>query len=448
MNACRSVLRYLLALLCANLGSLGVAQDEIFERPIYYGTKPSRDAVAILAQQLEAGTTKLEWQEGQGWLPSLLKQLDVAPASQVMVFSKTSLQIKHISPENPRAIFFNDDVYIGFVPGGGLIELSAVDPEQGALFYSIQQSSLSPKIERDQTQCLSCHANAKTKNVPGYLVRSVFTGRDGQPIYSLGTTTTDHTTPFVERFGGWYVTGQHGSIRHRGNALASLEKEPPLDIDEGANLQELPQRFSTIHYPASTSDIVSLLVLEHQTQGHNFITAANYETRRAEDYQQLMNEALGRKSNFVSDSTVRRIDKVAMQLAEYFLFKGEASFASPISGDQGFQTAFAGEGILNSHDRSLRQFDLQSRLFKYPCSYLIESEAFAALPNNVRLLTLQKIAEVLANAQRKSLDTAQRLVAADYPHLTADVAAKTEQLLCELNAEFRDIVNAASKSNN
>jgi hypothetical protein len=284
------------------------AQFDFEQAPIKYSKTESNDAVAKLISQLESGETSLTWNDQQGWLPSLLEKLEVPSLSQTLVFSKTSLQIRHIRPRSPRAIYFNDVTYLGWVPTAEFIEVSSVDDHLGAVFYTIRQRKTDrPEITRDHTSCLSCHGTAKTKHVPGYLVRSVFPSDNGQPHYSMGSTTTDQETPFSERFGGWYLTGDLGKTKHRGNKFADRDSEEPFDWQQHANIETAGELFDSKRYLETTSDVVALMVLEHQTQMHNLITRAAYETRQTIHYQQVMNRVLDRESSHESESTVRRI---------------------------------------------------------------------------------------------------------------------------------------------
>ena len=371
-----------------------------FERsPISYRTASSNDAIAQLIKKIGNGKVKLEWDDTHGWLPSLLDSLKVSPDSQTLVFSKTSLQARHISPRNPRALYFSDDVYVGAVPGGDLIELAAIDNQLGPVFYSIDQKPLKdnklPQINRDQTQCLTCHATTKTQNVPGFLVRSVYASGSGHPHYGLGTQTTDHTTAFKNRFGGWYVTGQHGSMRHRGNQIARNDPRDPLDYDAGANLSDLPDKVDPKNYLRDTSDLVALMLLEYQSQMHNALTAANYETRKAYEQQAIMNEALGRPEDFKSDSTKRRIKAAGEKVLELIFFADEFELESPVKGSSSFAEHFEKQGPKDSQGRTLRQFDLKTRLFKYRCSFYVYSDSFDALPKPMLDYVENRICEIL-----------------------------------------------------
>lgn len=380
-----------------------LAQLEFDQPPISYSSTPSRDSIARLAEGLQSGSTTLAWDPSQGWLPALLNVLEVPRSSQTLVFSKTSLQIRHISPTNPRALYFSDTVYLGWVPGGDLIELSAVDDLQGPIFYTLRQARVDrPEIRRDESQCLTCHATSKTLNVPGYLVRSVFPGADGHPIFSLGTTTTSPATAFKDRFGGWYVTGAHGDLRHRGNGLARNIPERPLDCEAGANLNAVPDAARIERYLEPTSDIVALMVLEHQSQLHNLLTRVHYETRQALEYQATLNRALDRPAEFRSESTQRRIQAAVEQLLRGLLFSEEYQLTSPVVGNSKFQSEFESLGPWDGHGRSLRQFDLTRRMFRYPCSYLIYSAAFDSLPSEAMRQVRQRFMEILEGHDRST----------------------------------------------
>ena len=358
------------------------AQDDFDNEPINYRDCTPTDAVYRLAQELESGSKTLEWDEQHGWLPALLDELEVPQSSQTLVFSKTSLQIRKISASRPRALYFSDDVYLGWVQNGDFVELAAVDDTQGAMFYKMRQQEASTEIVRDRGECLACHATRRTQSVPGFLVRSVFPAADGQPVFRLGTTTTDHSTPLKDRFGGWYVTGGHGDMRHRGNAVLEAGEET-LDVDAMANLTELPRRVNAGRYLRPSSDIVALMVLEHQSQMHNWITKASYRTRQALHQQRSMNRILERDEDYLSESTVRRINSVTEDLLRHLLFCDEAKLTSPITGDQEFAAQFVSRGPKDSDGRSLRDFDLQERMFRYPCSYLIYSPSVRELPTAV-----------------------------------------------------------------
>jgi len=215
-------------------------QLDIEKPPIDYLRSKPNDAISRLQARLKSGEVTLEREPHFGYLRSVLKTLDVPESSQVLVFSKTSLQIKYISPRSPRSIYFNDDVYIGWVQGGN-IEVSAADPRLGANFYLFDQDELvRPRFDRQTFECLQCHGSMLTRGVPGHMVRSVFTAPDGHQVAGAGSFLTDHDSPFSERWGGWYVTGDHGSLRHLGNLYVRRSDDPKrLDLEAGANARDL-----------------------------------------------------------------------------------------------------------------------------------------------------------------------------------------------------------------
>lgn len=380
------------------------AQMDFEKPPINYGSVESQDGVAGLVKRINSGEVSLEYDRKFGWLPSLLKELDIHPESQVLVFSKTSLQLHRIGPRQPRAIYFNDDIYIGYCQNGDVLEIGATDPQLGAVFYTIDQLEPQATILADRGQCLTCHATNRTHGVPGYLVRSVYPDIQGRPRTGTRSMVTDHTSDFEQRFGGWYVTGQHGRLRHLGNVMANDRSDPEkMDRESGANLTDLSAFFNARPYLSPHSDIVALLLLEHQSQMHNLLARASMESRCAYYHDQGINEALGRPKDTVSESTQRRMSRAADDLLKYMLFADEQPLDSPIEGNTEFAERFQARGTqfgqVDSKGRSLRDLDLQTRLFKYPCSYLIYSDAFRRLPQPMLDLVRQRLEEILTAEQ-------------------------------------------------
>lgn len=377
------------------------AQVDYEKAPISYGQAQPTDRVAQLAAAVEAGTVQLEYSKEHGWLPSLLKELDISVESQLLVFSKTSLQLHKISPRTPRALYFNDDIYVGWCQRGDLVEIAATDSQLGAVFYTVDQKpGARPEIRRDRGGCLTCHATYRTQGVPGFLVRSIYSDSNGRPRSGTRTFVTDHTTEFEKRFGGWYVSGEHGDMLHMGNIIARDRLDPEtLDRQQGANCKDLSTLCRTSPYLTEHSDLVALMVLEHQSQMHNLIARANFETRIATHYDRGINEALGRPLDTVSPSTGRRIASAGEKLVRYMLFADELELENPVSGTsqfvEQFQTLDHDTSREDSQGRSLRQFDLKRRMFKYPCSYLIYTPAFDALPEPMAVYVRQRLTEIL-----------------------------------------------------
>ena len=240
--------------------------------------------------------------------------------------------------------------------------------------------------------------------MPGHIVRSVFPDERGYPIAQLGSRVIGHTNPLKERWGGWFVTGTHGKEQHLGNQLFTerdqLEK---LDLNLGANITSLEKKVNLIGYLSSHSDIVALMLLEHQTQMHNLLTRLQYETKLALHHNEAMNEALQRPKGDLSDSTKRRINNAVDEALKYLLFVEEVKLTAPIAGTSNFAAEFSTQGVKDKQGRSLRDFDLQQRMFRYPCSYLIYSEAFDALPKPALDLLYRKLWLVLTGqAQEKA----------------------------------------------
>jgi hypothetical protein len=348
---------------------------------IAYERAPVSDPVAQLNARLRAGEVTLESRGQTGYLESLLTALHIPVESQVLVFSKTSFQAPRINPKNPRAIFFNDTVSVGWVRGGPVLELIAQDPTRGAIFYTLEQTQTGvPRFERNDA-CISCHTSDATQNVPGPFIGSVFPGVDGITMYGPAYTT-DHRSPFELRWGGWYVTGTHQASRHMGNAVATDPSDLAAMITPATvHVTSLEGRFDMTGYISRHSDIVALLVLEHQAQMLNLITRIGWEERAG------------------AVEAGRTLDQAAAQLVDYLLFIDEAPLPGPVAGTTPFAAGFNASARRDSRGRSLRDLDLQRRLLKYPCSYLIYSEPFDAMPAAAKSAVYARLWEVLSGRE-------------------------------------------------
>ncbi len=376
-----------------------VGADNEFDRPpISYSATSPDNRVSALQRKIDAGRFTLKHDDQQGYLASVLRGLDVPVESQVLVFSKTSMQIRHISPRTPRAIYFNDDVYVGFCRSGEVLEISVADPQLGTVFYTMfQEQTEEPKFERRGGHCLVCHSSSRTGGVPGHVMRSLYVDSHGTPIMSAASRRVDDATPMEKRWGGWYVTGTHGSQTHLGNLfVAGRRVFEPVDNANGQNVQELDSRFEVGSYLSPHSDIVALMVLEHQILVHNLLTRTSFETRQALAKQESMNVKLGNPPDTRLESTTRRIQSVCEDLVEALLFVGEEKLAEPIVGTSGFTHTFPESGPRDRSGRSLRNLDLKTRLARYPCSYLVHSHAFNELPNEAKEYVWRRLWEVLS----------------------------------------------------
>jgi hypothetical protein len=365
------------------------------EEPIGYRAE-AKDPVALLQKRIGKGEAQLVWEPKHGYLKSVLANLNIPVDSQTLVFSKTSFQYKKISPAFPRALYFNDDVYIGQVHDGKVIEVVSFDPMQGAMFYILDEHQAEhPVFERAELDCTQCHVAAGTRNVPGVLLRSIYPTRTGTQAQPTQSFTTGQESPLVERWGGWYVTGTYGAQRHMGNVFVEDKDNPDqLDRDAGANLTDLSNKFDTSLVLSPKSDVVAHLVLGHQTQMHNLITLTNYQTRIALHKAGL---AADTKASGIPPAVRAQYEKPAEQLVEYLLFANEAPLTDAVHGDSGFAGEFASRGPRDPKGRSLRDFDLRTRIFKYPCSYLIYNEAFDSLPVQARDYVYHRLFEILTS---------------------------------------------------
>lgn len=392
---------------------------------------PPADPRAALAEALQAGLLSPDMSQNDK-LRAVLKSAGVAEASQVLVFSKTSLQDRLISPTHPRAIYFSDDCYIGYVPGG-LVEYGDADPdpEVGVGLFAIDPRADASAALTADNACLNCHGGSRTDNRPGFLIRSVFPDEQGFPITSAGSTLVGHDTPIKQRWGGWYVTGNHGSLRHLGN-LTAVEADNGqtvlYDREQGANLTDLSPYFNTSLYLQQTSDIVALMVLEHQVQMHNLLTqGASVIHERIASAQSLAGY-LGEPYDPATSETLQRVlHSYADRIVKHLLFCNEIALDEPIVGSPDFQQAFGANRRQDSAGRSLKDFDLQTRMFKYRCSYMVYSRAFDLMPQLLKDAVIAKLRSVLTGSDTD----------AAYAHLGLDERQAIEVILSDTTDWYR-----------
>jgi hypothetical protein len=384
---------------------------DLEREPINYTTARADNPVSRLQERIDASRARLVYDEKGGYLRAMLRALEIPESSQVLVFSKTSFQRQRIGPKRPRAVYFGDDTYVGYCQHGKVLEVTAVDHRLGPVFYSLDQKpTAKPRLARHNDACLICHASSQNEGLPGLLVRSVYADAGGYPILSMGTHRTDQSSPLSERWGGWYVTGTSGKQVHLGNLVVREGARPDqIHNTAGVNVTDLGGRFKTSAYLTRHSDLVALMVLEHQTTMHNLVTRANFLTRQALYEEAEINRALGRRDAGHSESTVRRIKNAGEPLFKYMLFCEEARLTDRVRGTSGFAEDFVRRGPCDGRGRSLRHLDLKRRLFAYPCSYLIYSAAFEALPGPVKDYVLRRLWEVLSGKETGK----------DFAHLSA-----------------------------
>ena len=427
-------IRWALVLVLGTM-SPGRAADDFEREPIRYSASTPDNVVSRLQKRLEGGKSKLTHEGKSGYLRSVLRELGVPVSSQMLVYSKTSLQRNRISPRTPRALYFSDEAYVGYCSGGDVLEFSAVDPKLGAVFYTLEQDAdKKPRLERQTDRCTLCHASSQTQGVVGHVVRSVFSDASGYPILSAGTYRVDQTTALEKRWGGWYVTGTHGEQSHLGNLIVRTRHvEQPVDNKAGHNVTDLGGRFDRSAYLSGHSDIVALLVMEHQTEAQNYLTRANFDTRQALHAEQALNKEMSLPATNRWKSTESRIRSVGDDLLKYLLFCEEAPLSGKVRGTSSFAADFAKRGPRDGKGRSLRDFDLERRLFRYPCSYLIYSPSFDALPAPVRDYVLERLRKVLtgedkgkefAHLSAADREAIREILTATKPNLPASWRAK------------------------
>ena len=354
---------------------------------IAYSTRQTTSVVDALNARAQAGQVSLPYDDTTGYLKSVLDALNVSVDSQIVVFSKTSLQSRIIQPRNPRVIYFNDSVVVAWVRGG-FIEIAAHDPAQGAVFYRVLRATAGPPAMFCDNGCLQCHNSFATLGVPGFLAKSVPSAVDGNALPWLGNYLTDHRSPIAERWAGWFVTGKAGTSRHLGNAPVADRNINDVTIeDANLNLSDLRSRFDTSGYLSPHSDVVALLVFDHQLRMMNLLTRIGWQARTlAHD---------GRSEAAI----LTGLRDIATETVDYMLFVDEAPL-SGVSGTSGFAESFSRRGPRDSQGRSLRDLDLKHRLFTHPCSYMIYSDAFEQLPPAAKRAIYARLWDVLSGAVR------------------------------------------------
>ena len=369
----------------------GMFQGGLNQPAIEYHKRAAKDPVAELNRRIEEGKVQLQFEPGSGYLRSVLRALNIPVESQLLVFSKTNKFERFTNPHNPRAIYFNDSVTVAWIRGLPSLEVATQDPQQGVIFYALNEDRVDQMLRifpgrparfRRDDKCLSCHNSVLTVGVPGMTVRSVFPEQDGKPM-SRSDYTPDHRSPMEQHWGGWYVTGKHGSMRHMGNALVTNTDQPESMVTAATlNVESLKGKFDAEGYLSPYSDIVALMVFEHQMYMMNLFTRVGWEIRASSHAQGKPDADLLRDT--------------ANELVDYLLFVDEQPLSARIQGTSGFSEKFAAMGPRDTHGRSLRQFDLEHRLMRYPCSYMIYTEAFDGLPAEAREAIYRRMWQILS----------------------------------------------------
>ncbi len=394
-----SLLRILLVVgLMGPLATRASAQQvEPFEEPpINYSATPTNDRATAISAKFQSRAMEIRSMPAKKRLQWLLAELGVPVESQIFVFSKTSLQRDLINPEAPRVLYFSDEAYIGWSPTGAF-EVAVFDAKLGATFYVFEPHATKeePLLARSG-DCLLCHS--RHEHTPSLRTRSVFPDANGEPLSGSGSSNIAPSTPLAERWGGWYVTGTKAPFEHRGNLTGKK-----IDDFEGPaaqptrNLLSLEGVVDTRRYLLKTSDVVPLLMHDHQVHVHNVLSKANQDARIALHRWPAMREILGLpKDAPPQGSCLVVFDSQAEKVLDALLCRDEAAWpAGGIQGDGVFAPAYAKTRKPDAKGRSLRDLDLQTRLFRYRCSPLIYSESFATLPKELHDIILLRLSSGL-----------------------------------------------------
>jgi hypothetical protein len=387
-----------LGLLAALAGASGIAaqrggtfQGSMEDPAIAYSKAAPSNAVEELNARLAAGSERLRYEGRSGYLQSVLDALNVQVSSQLLLFSKTSLQAARIGPANPRALFFNERVAVGWVRDGDLLEVAAHDATLGTIFYTLEQkppadAGTAPPQFRRAFICLGCHVTSDTLGVPGLLNFS--TTEPGPGL--MRAVAVDHRTPLESRWGGWLVTGSAGAAAHLGNAM------PSVDPARRRELRSVDGLFELDGYRGATSDVGALLVFSHQTQMVNLLTRIGWEARAADPTLHPASASTPEAEQRVA----QMMAGIAAEVVDYMLFIDEAPLPRGVQASAGFVERFGANGPRDAKGRSLKELDLTRRLLKYPCSYIIYSPAFDALPPSAKEPVYRRLWEVLSGTER------------------------------------------------
>ncbi len=423
---------WMIATLAPALLSRGQSTEDYELPPVSYSATQPADIISRLQARLASGQLKFTGTDRE-IVQRLLRELEISIESQVLVFSKTSFQRARIRPDSPRALYFSDTTYVGWVPGG-LMEVTSMDPSLGPVFYSFDpraDNATERRFVRDP-DCLRCHGGNFVPHIPAVFARSVFADEEGEPLLRQGTEVVDSRTPFEQRWGGWYGTGKHGKALHRGNIIAQ-EKNDKLvaNFATGANITDLSPYFTTARYLRPNSDIVALLVFEHQLAVHNALTRAAFSCRRMLQYQkslqQNLKEPVTEEPSY--DSVKAVFETATREVVDCLLFKDEARLPGGIEGNAEFPRAFQASSRRAPDGGSLKELELKGHVFKNRCSYLIYSESFLGLPAVLK----RRIFERLAGALRPANPDAR------YAYIPADERLRIVSILRRTHPELRQL---------
>ena len=362
----------LLLIAQGHLWGLETAQDSKLDYkapPHSYWERPPQDAVTAALAKIQSGELKVDTSSDRAFVASLLGALKVPVSSQLLVYSATSMQSGIINPRNPRALYFNDEIYVGFVPGG-LVEIMGVDPELGGVFYIFDkpQPGQLPRTDRS-TRCFNCHAGSATMRIPGLLAESVAPIISGASYENYRRDEQGHQIPLADRFGGWHVTSAKPFGETKANIFARSD-------GSGVKIVKVKpgEMWDIEKHLLPSSDILPHLIHEHQIGFDNQVIHAAYLAREIGDK--------GRTPTLADD---KRLNEKATALVRYILFTDEAKLPpSGIAGDEKYAADFLSNKKASGTGLSLKDLDLKTRMFKHRCSYMLYTPQWQKLPAMIK----------------------------------------------------------------
>ena len=415
------------------LFSLPLWGEKLFDNaPLHYTKTEAKTPLTEIFERIESGQSTLRGDSDREILAEVLAALKVPVASQLLVFSKTSAQNARISPTTPRALYYSENAYLSWVQNGD-IEAITFDAKLGAIFHTIdlnrREQGQAPQLRRERS-CLNCHAGSATENVPGLLVRSIYPDAIGRSIFDWRSFHTTHQSAIVDRWGGWYVTGQAGPAEHLGNSTYTLNRERH-SLTKSRVIDDLSPFIKTEPYlGGGSSDVVSLLIFEHQVTVHNIILNAHLATQRLL-YQNQSTDYISLPHN------VRQIlHHHRDQIVSALLFEDEFELVNDdFKGSDTFQQVFMKAAHPTKEGHSLRDLSLHERLFKYRCSFLIYSDPFTNLHPVLKKEVLKKLQDILLHPQKHP----------DFGYLTKSERQHILQILAETLPAWKKLSPAPSQ---
>ncbi len=411
---------------------------------IGYGNRPTHNAIARLQERMDRGEVKFKFLPERGYLDSLLQALKIDPSSQTLVYSKTSLQFELIRAATPRAIYFDDDTYVAWIPDTRILEITTMDSVEGPVFYTLSNvDPTSTQFDRETSRCLTCHDTFSMMGggVPRFLFMSSPVTVAGEPLTAEISKDTTDATPLSERWGGWYVTGKPDGLTHLGNiqisgpvpTVQTAADVTRMKLKRPGTLDNVDRLFDAHAYLTDHSDIVALLVFEHQVYIENLITRANYKTRTL-----VARTTDGQPADSLSwdelPAKARPMVKAMLEpLVKALLLADATTLPGRVTGNSGYDRWFQAQGPRDIQGRSLRELDLKSRLFRYPLSFMIYSAGFEGLPPYAKDYVYKRLTDILQGRDQ----------GAPFTRLSADDRAAAFQILTATKPDFATFVQSA-----